>query len=203
MEGANEITIKEDRPSIQWGDVQIVEFDEYSHEEAKRVWYGENELASICCDALQVASHPTLHSSQRSRKKGSREKDQESMRGLEAMTGQGSNERLRSQASVRKTVLDEQRRQQAMGFCDEGLISLVSRSQSYHDVCRALELGREDEESADAILERVRESPSVVPTTNSSKEQKRVRGSTKHAHTKVGQRMMRFFGRGKVQQLSV
>jgi len=199
MEGANEITIKEDRPSIQWGDVQIVEFDEYSHEEAKRVWYGENELASICCDALQMASHPTLHSSQ-SRKKGSRDKDQDSMRGLEAMIGRGSIDSLQRQASVRQTVLDEQLRQRTMGFCDEGSISLVSRSESHHDVRRALELGREDEESADEILERVREPPNVVPTTNSSKEQNRVRGSTKHAHMKVGQRMMRIFGRGKVQQ---
>ena len=197
-EQAKAIKVKEDRPSVQWGDVQIVEFDQYSHEEAKRVWYGENELASICCDALQMASHPTLNSSQ-SRKKGSREKDQDSIRGLEAMTKRGSIDRLRSQTSVRNAVRDEQLRQQTMGFCDEGLISLVSQSESHRDVRRALELGKEDQESADEVLERVRDPPNVVPTTKSSPtKQSKVQCSTKHEHMKVGQRMMRFFGRGKV-----
>ena len=194
FEASNEAKTQEERPCIHWGNVDIIEFDEYSDEEAEMVWYSENELASIGRDAFQLASHPHLNSSQ-NRQRGSPEKDQHSMRGLEAMTG-----RFRSQTSLGKAVLDEQLRQQTMGFRDEGLIALVSRSDSSRHVRRALELGREDQESADEILERVREPRNVVPTTNNNtpKEQNRVRGITKHARMNVGQRMMRFFGQRKV-----
>jgi hypothetical protein len=202
LEVANEI--QQERPSIQWGNVDIVEFDEYSVEEAKKVWYGENEIATISYDAFQLASQQNLKSSQ-SQKRGTPEQDQDSMRGLELMTGRRSIGRrsigqLRNQTSVGKAVLDEQLRQRTMGFYDEGLIAIVSRAESHQDICRALELGREDQESADEILERVREPPDVAPSTIGSPSEQsapRMHGSARHARMKDGWRMMRFFGRKK------
>jgi hypothetical protein len=203
LEVANEI--QQERPSIQWGNVDIVEFDEYSVEEAKRVWYGENEIASISYEAFCLASHSGLKKSSQSQKRGTREQDQDSMRGLELMTGRRSIGRrsmgqLRNQTSVGKAVLDEQLRQRTMGFHDEGLIAIVSRAESHQDICRALELGREDQESADEILERVREPSDVAPSTNGSPSEQstpRMQGGARHARMKDGWRMMRFFGRKK------
>ena len=200
IEEANEIKIQEERPSIHWGSVDIVEFEEYSDEDARKVWYDDSELGSICYAAFHLACHPDLLDASQSLERGSHVQDQESMRGLETMTVQGSISKLRSQASLGKAVLDEQLRQRSMGFCDENLLAIVSRSKSYRDVRRALELGREDQESADEILERVREPPTVVPSTNPTtpKEKSRLRGCAKHARMNVGRRMMRFFGRRKM-----
>jgi hypothetical protein len=199
FEASNEAKTQEERPCIHWGNVDIIEFDEYSDEEAKEVWYDDNELGSISCDAFHLASHPDLLSSSQSHIRGSHAEDQDSMRGLEEMTVRGSIGRLQGQASVRKAVFHEQLRQQSMGFCDPTLISIVSRAESFLDIRRALELGREDQESADEILQRVREPPNVAPSTKSSpKEKSRIRGCAKHARMSVGRRMMRFFGRRKV-----
>ena len=195
---AHEKNRQGERPCIQWGSVDITEFDEYSDDEAKEVWYDDNELGAISYEALRLASQPNLTTSQ-SHMRGSHAEDHDSMRGLEEMTVRGSIGRLQGQASVRKAVFHEQLRQQSMGFCDPTLISIVSRAESFLDIRRALELGREDQESADEILQRVREPPNVAPSTKSSpKEKSRIRGCAKHARMSVGRRMMRFFSRRKV-----
>jgi hypothetical protein len=195
-------TLTQRSPTIHWGTEDILEFPDYSDEEARNIWYDDFELAVIGNDAVRLAMSPEVKSS-RTRKRANTYDNHSSMRGLEIMTVQGTLERLRAKVGI-AAVLDEQERQRATGIQDEDAIALVSHAESLADVHRALALGIADQESADEILERIRE-PASTALSRSSKERPwfrrksdpTPRNVTNQSRVAVTRTMKRLFGRSR------
>lgn len=189
-------------PSVHWGTEDILEVPEFSLEEARDIWYNDFELAVIGNDAVQLAMTPSPKSSKT--RKQSKPVDNHSMRGLEIMTVEGTLERLKAKVGI-AAVLDEQERQRATGVRDEAAIALIACAQSLADVHRALALGLQDQERADEILERVRESPPGGQSPTTTKEGawfRRKSASTAPVISKrppvgVSRTMKRLFSRSK------
>jgi len=138
-------------PSLHWGDINIQEFPKYAVEDSTDIWYDSKELSSIRFRALQLAIK-----SVKVGKRGCKDGD-DSFRGLESMTALGRNDRANERVSLDSAIRAEQARQKAKGIHDEAAIARISQAETQQNVQRALKWGREDEASADKILQRVRD----------------------------------------------
>lgn len=195
-------TLPQRSPTIHWGTDDIHEFPDYSDEEAHNIWYDDFELAVIGNDAVQLAMSPDIKTS-RTRKRANKNDINSSMRGLEIMTVQGTLERLKAKVGI-AAVLEEQERQRATGIRDEDAIALISRAMTLADTHRALALGIADQESADEILERVREpASSALSRSNKDgpwfrrKSDPTPRNVTNQSRVAIRLTMKRLFGRSR------
>jgi hypothetical protein len=157
-------------PLIRWGSVDVTEFDAWTDEDAENIWFDDYELTLITTAASKAAANLNSNGSPRSNHTRYDDENNHSIRGLEAMTAEACEGRLKAKLNIDAAVLGEQRRQRTVGVRDEDAIARASRAKSKRDIHRALELAIKDQESADRILDRLRES-SPATTLSSSKNE--------------------------------
>lgn len=192
---------------VHWGTVEILEIPPYSDEEARAVWFDEDELASISADAFQTVKDLVPDDSWKSTQEGEKraEEDERCIRGLEEMTVKGSYARIIAKLRMDSAVLEEQKRQRQRGIWNENYVAKASQLQSRQHVRRALALAKEDQDKADEILERRRrEESSASNETNADQSdgpwfRRRRSATTSPDHKKsptrrVGRAMKRMFG---------
>jgi len=143
-------------PPVHWGTLEIVEIPPYTEEEAKKVWYDDDELEKISCDVFDSVRVMTVQQSHDNVKDSD-----DCSRGLEGMTAQGSLARIVAKLSMDSVVLEEQRRQRERGIKDDEALARAAQTESEKHVHRAATLGLQDQKSADEILNRKRELPKV------------------------------------------
>ena len=147
---------------VQWGNVDIVEIPPYTYEEAKAVWYDEDELEKICSTVWETVGKistdqvPPIKHHQH-------DEDEPCVRGLEEFSVRGSLERLVAKCRMDVAVLEEQHAQRAKGISDAEAIARVSRLESQRHVDKAVAYAKMDQESADKYLNRTPKTSTTKP----------------------------------------
>ena len=143
---------------VSWGNVAVYEIPQYTEEEAKEVWYDEEELENI--SSIMWRTVQQLNDDEVAREKnqafleGTIDGADQCTRGLEDMTVKGSLAKLVAKYGMDLAVLEEQKNQREKGVRDEEALAQASRAESRRHISKAIALGKKDEESAAMYLNR-------------------------------------------------
>ena len=113
--------------------------DNYTDEEIENSWYNTEEIRCIKIEMILTVI---------ARKKGRQLDSDQTFRGLECRTKEGSNLRSLNKVTGVEAVFDEQDNQYSIGVCDEELIQEAYRKKSAKCQIYARIMGKKDEQEA-------------------------------------------------------